>query len=75
MLKIDYLNQYFDEDWLRENYLPTRFRCQNIGPQSYSATASGFFGNLENVFEVAQMLLDDPVLIDLRNDDASADDS
>ena len=27
MRKIDYLNSSFDEDWLRENFLPNRFRC------------------------------------------------
>jgi len=60
------MNSQFDEDWLRQNFLPNRFRATKIGPQSYSMKASAEFGNLENLFEIADMLLADPMLVDME---------
>ena len=32
---LDYLDMNFDEEWLRTNYLPKRFRCMSY-VQSYN---------------------------------------
>ena len=58
--------QNYEEDWLRENYLQMNFRCLSY-PQSYNILDSAEFKDVQDVVEVAEMILEDSFMEKVKN--------
>lgn len=70
LLKLEWMNEQYDEEWLRLAFLHNRFRCSSYGPQTYSVHAATQYVGLEDVFDMAEVILKDPVVIELKKIEA-----
>jgi len=69
---LDYLDMNFDEEWLRNNYLPRKLRCQSI-TQSYNIYDSkDYYDAYANSWlHKAEMILENPFMNPTINGTAS----
>jgi len=69
---LDYLDMNFDEEWLRNNYLPRKLRCQSI-TQSYNIYDSkDYYDAYANSWlHKAEMILENPFMNPTINSAAS----
>jgi hypothetical protein len=69
---LDYLDTNFDEEWLRNNYLPRKLRCQSI-TQSYNIYDSkDYYDAYANSWlHKAEMILENPFMNPTINSAAS----
>ena len=60
-IKVKFLSENIEEEWLRQNHLPANLRCCN-STQSYNILCNQDYADLEGVVETAEMIIQDPYL-------------
>lgn len=60
-IKVKFLSENIEEEWLRQNHLPANLRCCN-SIQSYNILCHPEYADLDGVVDKAEMIIKDPYL-------------